>query len=122
MEPSVNTKNRCESTGVSEAMFRQQAAEWRKARRKARLPLTGDCDRMMAVGDSYVASIPPPPIPGTPDYYRCVGKWSTTFQQAQMLDTYRKMITQMQRQETDGAAILLTLAEAYTNCMTGTPA
>lgn len=115
-------KTKCESTGISEETFLRQVAEWRKARRKAGLPLTNNSDRMVALGDSYVASTPPPPISGTPEYYRCVGRWSTTFQQAKQLDSYRKMITQMQRQETDGAAILVTLAQAYSDCMIGTQA
>ena len=112
---------KCENTGVNEEVIRRQIAEWKKARRKAGLPLTDEPERMRAVGDTYVATIPPPPISGTPDYYRCISKWSAAFQQAQMLDAYRNMITSLQRNETDGAAGLFTLAQAYVDCLQGTP-
>ena len=113
---------KCGNTGVNEEVIRRQIAEWKKARRKAGLPLTDEPERMGAVGDTYVATIPPPPIPGTPDYYRCISKWSAAFQQAQVLDGYRNMIISLQRTETDGAAVLVTLAQAYVDCLQGTPA
>ena len=102
----------CEITGVNAKFIRKAVAHWKKF----------DIDPLAKTGTSYVASLPPPPLPGTPEYYRCIQSWYQCYMQASYLDNYRNQMAQLQQQITNGEIMLTGYLEGYAQCIGGFPA
>lgn len=115
----------CETTGVNAKMLRSAVKCWEKERRKAGLSLEPirPKSRLLAatLSVSYVASLPPPPAYGTPEYTRCIQFWYQCYMQASYLDNYRNQMAQIQQQITNGEINLTGYLSGYANCIGGFP-
>ena len=110
----------CEITGVNAAMCRKAVAHWKRERKKAGLPLDkpDDLELMRGTG-TYVSMIPPPPIPGTDEYYRCMNQWYQCYMQASYLDSYMVQIANLEAQVDQGFLSLQCYIESYATCIGG---
>ena len=117
-------KTQCETTGVNAGLLRKAVTRWTKERRAFKLPIDKQPKKPSAAVRaelSYVASMPPPPLPGTPEYYRCMSNWYQCYMQASYLDGYRTQVAQMQQQITNGEIMLTGYLEGYAQCIGGFP-
>lgn len=104
-------EKQCE-IGMPQIAIRDAMATWDR--------LTTPDDTCAAIA-SYVGGLPKYPTPGTAEFYRCMPKWMTAFQQAQMMDSWLQQMATLQGQINQAQPILDALMGAYQDCMTSTP-
>jgi len=116
-------KKLCETTGVPKAMLRKAIKYWEKERKRFGLTLDSFPPvakvHVAATELSYVAALPPPPRPGTPEYNRCINYWHMCMMQAQYLDGYRNQVAQINQQITYAEINLTAYLESYASCIGG---
>jgi hypothetical protein len=105
----MSTTKQCENTGIPAGLLRKAVATWKRL----------DIDPKAKAAASYVASLPPPPMPNSPEYYRCISRWYQCFMQAQYLDQYYTQIAQLQQQMATGELLLTAYLDSYANCIGG---
>jgi hypothetical protein len=114
----------CETIGVNAMFLRDAIDAWHSVRERTKIGYgLLKTKRLVksAMAVSYVASLPPPPVYGTPEYQRCIQYWYQCYMQASYLDSYRVQAAQMQQQITNGEINLTGYLSGYAQCIGGFP-